>query len=495
MYTPNRVPHGTTNAVTHLQSSLTHTLPEKTKEQTLLWLDDCLLHESTVPRLLDVLRSFLEYCSDFNWKLHPAKFVLYTRSVRWCGRIISADGIRHDLKRLDGLLSMDCPITGGQLQQFLCAMQWLRSSIPEFQSLVSPLHEFVETVYQHAGKRTKRAVARVSLTDLGWTSAHTTAFSACKNTIAKRVTLAHRDKNKRLCIYTDASDSHWSGILTQVPFSDLSAPHRDQAHEPLAFHSGRFSDVQIGWSTLEKEEYAVLATLERSHWLAACPKGFDLFTDHNNLIFLFDPVAVKPDIGQAALRKVLRWAVRISVYNYVCIHIRGVDNLWADLLTRWTIPLTIRRLISIPPLPTTFREFEWPSLPDIQVSQQAASAQRPTNLVHREDVFRHPQTDAIWIPDGDTDLQLRLAIIAHTGVAGHRGRLATEQALSKHFFGPLFLPIFNFSSNLAYIASPRKGVRLSLALLAPLYTVRSPMTLYSSTISSLVGLPLVRSMY
>lgn len=155
-----------------------------------------------------------------------------------------------------------------------------------------------------------------------------------------RVTLAHRDESKRLCIYTDASDTHWSVIVTQVLFSDLPLPHSKQAHEPLAFHSGRFSPTQIGWSTVEKEAFAVLAAVERSHWLAAFPAGFDLFTDHNNLIFIFDPMRIMSDIGQGTLRNVLRWAVRMSTYNYVCIHIRCADNLWADLLTRCSIPLT-----------------------------------------------------------------------------------------------------------------------------------------------------------
>ena len=62
---------------------------------------------------------------------------------------------------------------------------------------------------------------------------------------------------------------------------------------------------------MEKEAFAVLASIEKSHWLASCADRFDLYTDHNNLIFIFDPLAVMPDIGQAALRKVLRWALRL----------------------------------------------------------------------------------------------------------------------------------------------------------------------------------------
>lgn len=54
-----------------------------------------------------------------------------------------------------------------------------------------------------------------------------------------------------------------------------------------------------------KEAYAIMETLERSHWVASGLEGFYLYTDHNNLIFIFDPLALKPDIGQAAIRKVL----------------------------------------------------------------------------------------------------------------------------------------------------------------------------------------------
>ena len=61
------------------------------------------------------------------------------------------------------------------------------------------------------------------------------------------------------------------------------------------------------------------------------PDGFDLYTDHNNLIFLFDPLSVVADMSQTTLRKVLRWAVRLSLYQYTCFHITGEDNVWADL--------------------------------------------------------------------------------------------------------------------------------------------------------------------
>lgn len=170
-------------------------------------------------------------------------------------------------------------------------------------------------------------MARVLLCDIGWTEKHTSAFERCKQAIIHRNTLAHRDESKTLNIYHDASVSHWSGILIQVTKDQLRVLHAGQGHEPLVFYSGSFAVAQAGRSTLEKEAVVCMATIERSHWIVSCTEGFYLSTDYKTLIFIFEPLSIITDLGQAAMRKVLQWAVRISAYNYFCFHIRGEDNL------------------------------------------------------------------------------------------------------------------------------------------------------------------------
>ena len=155
-----------------------------------------------------------------------------------------------------------------------------------------------------------------------------------QDALAHQVTLAHRDPSKRLCVYTDASDMAWYGIITQVPHAHVHWSHVEQEHSPLAFLCGRFEATQLGWSVLEKEAYAVLTTLERMHWIVANPDGFDLYTDHDNLIFLFDPLSVVPDLSATSLRKVLRSAVRLRMYRYTCYHFKVEENVWADLISR-----------------------------------------------------------------------------------------------------------------------------------------------------------------
>lgn len=80
------------------------------------------------------------------------------------------------------------------------------------------------------------------------------------------------------------------------------------------------------WSVLEKKGYAVLVTITRYRWLNATPEGFDLFADHNNLVFILDPLSNVPDLSESSAKKVLRWAIRLSTYNYICFHINGENN-------------------------------------------------------------------------------------------------------------------------------------------------------------------------
>lgn len=139
-----------------------------------------------------------------------------------------------------------------------------------------------------------------------------------------RVTLAHLNEKKILCVYTDSSGTDWSGMVTQLTYDDGSLTHSAQRHVPLELHSGhsgRFDLTQMGWSTTQKEAYAMLASVERSHWLTACPSCFEVYFDNNDIIFIFDPTTLMQDIGQRSLRKVVRWAVQIAAYTSVCYHI------------------------------------------------------------------------------------------------------------------------------------------------------------------------------
>lgn len=84
-----------------------------------------------------------------------------------------------------------------------------------------------------------------------------------------------------------------------------------------------------------------------------------------------------------------------------------------------------RCLVAILPLPTTFRDFVWPSPASLRESQEAHASSRPPDAIMCAGIWHATESGPIWVPDDDADLQHRLAIIAHSGAAGHFGRSAT----------------------------------------------------------------------
>lgn len=112
---------------------------------------------------------------------------------------------------------MEPPNTGAYLQQFFCALQWVKQAIPTFTKLIVPLHGFMKRVYDHAKKRAKRAVSCILLSAEGWSEMEQLPFNTCKKALSQQITLSHRDLSQWLYVFTEASDTAWFGIITQIP--------------------------------------------------------------------------------------------------------------------------------------------------------------------------------------------------------------------------------------------------------------------------------------
>ena len=435
IYTPRRVLHGTTNAVSYLQSNLSAILTPFLRDHVLIWLDDVLIYASSMTDLFQSIQEFFILCRTYRLYLHPKKCIMFTTRIRWCGRLITPKGIRFDPENYEGLCNMKTPQTAGDLQQFMCALQWIRTTIPNFSELVQPLRVILNKAFVSTARRSKRNAARILLKTVQWGHIEEECFEKCKQAVKSQVLLVHRDNTKRLCLFTDASDTGWAGILTQIPANQVGTDHEIQDHQPLAFLSGHFNETQLSWATVEKEAYAIIASCIRMHWLLATPEGFDIYTDHNNLIFMFDPLAVVSDLSLSSVKKVIRWAVRMSTYNYVCYHIKGKQNVWADMISRWTPGnVTLRRLVHIPPLVTSSEEeTTWPTVQEIIEIQKRHRSSLPQTIIEKNGIYI-TSDNAISIPPDENLLQLRICIIAHCGAAGHRGFKNTMLSIKDHFF-------------------------------------------------------------
>lgn len=181
---------------------------------------------------------------------------------------------------------------------------------------------------------------------LSWSSEHVQAYEDLKTQLREAVKLAHWITEKPICIYTDASDAPWAAVVTQCDPASLKLPMEKQMHEPLAFLGSAFNTTQQHWSTFDKEAYSIFQAFERMDYMLICENDIHLFTDHRNLLFVFNPLAMRPSLGRHIVNKVQRWALFISRFMYTIEHVEGKRNITADMLTRWYVGSRNNRVMS-----------------------------------------------------------------------------------------------------------------------------------------------------
>jgi hypothetical protein len=125
------------------------------KSNNKVWLDDCLLHTKTEDDLLATLNFFFKKCQEHGLKLHASKCVLFASTVRYFGRLITKDGVRFDPKNMEALQTMQQPQNGADLVQYVAAVNWMRSAIPNYSKRVAPLQAALAKVFERkdAGQR------------------------------------------------------------------------------------------------------------------------------------------------------------------------------------------------------------------------------------------------------------------------------------------------------------------------------------------------------
>jgi hypothetical protein len=189
IFTPTRVPQGSKGAVPYFQSSMQLILKDQLYKTFLLWLDDLLAYANSWEKLAEALVGFFHTCRNFGLKLSARKCQLYHTKVIWCGRQISAAGIAQDPTRITALQNLTTPKTGGNLQQFVCAMNWVRMSMKNYAPTMAPLLSLMESIYKNVKSRKKQRVAKFPLDKAGWSSMHDQAWQNCRDMLCNSLAL------------------------------------------------------------------------------------------------------------------------------------------------------------------------------------------------------------------------------------------------------------------------------------------------------------------
>jgi hypothetical protein len=170
------------------------------KSNIKVWLDDCLLHTETEDGLLETLNFFFKQCQMYVLKLQARNCVLFPTTVRYCGRLITKYGVHLNPKNMEALQKMHEPQNGGDLVQYVAAVNWMQSEIPNYSKRLVSLQASLAKVVEAKSRNTKKAAAAVSLLHL-WGPEEQAAFKDLQAPIMKSMTLEFPDPNKRICLH------------------------------------------------------------------------------------------------------------------------------------------------------------------------------------------------------------------------------------------------------------------------------------------------------
>ncbi|CEP02997.1 hypothetical protein PBRA_009215 [Plasmodiophora brassicae] len=141
------------------------------------------------------------------------------------------------------------------------------------------------------------------------------------------------------CVFADASKFHRAGMVTQIPLEDKDQPVWEANHQPLGFTGHKFTGSELNWSTPDKEASALLDVVEKLDDLLQTGKPFRLYTDHRNLMHIYNP----QKCTQPAAERLERWGMKLRKYKFTIEHIPWEKNVWTDLQTRWGVDNGLRR--------------------------------------------------------------------------------------------------------------------------------------------------------
>lgn len=152
-----------------------------------------------------------------------------------------------------------------------------------------------------------------------WTAICQAAFENVKLLLTSASVLMAPRMDQSFQMQVDASHVGAGAVLLQ----------RDEqgVDRPVCFFSKKFNRHQLNYSTIEKETLALIWGLQHFDvYLSGGAVPVTIYSDHNPLTFLYSL--------KSPSQRLMRWVLFLQPYSLLIRHIRGVDNIMADALSR-----------------------------------------------------------------------------------------------------------------------------------------------------------------
>lgn len=270
------------------------------------YLDDLLISSSSEEEHKKHLRLVFERLRENGLQINVDKCQLGKEKVRFVGQLITTSGCQPIPEKVRAVAEYPKPDTVQKLRRFLALVNYYRRFLPHAAEAEIPLRKLMPS-----NKKNDK-------TPILWNDEAEDAFQKCKHRLVEATKLDYYDPDAQLSLMVDASDLAAGAVLQQ---------RSRGAWKPLGYFSVKFNDREQRYSTYDRELLAVYLGVK--HFKDVIEgRNPVIFTDHKPLTFAFKQDANKPSPRQQ------RMLSFISEYTTDLIHISGVDNIPADVLSR-----------------------------------------------------------------------------------------------------------------------------------------------------------------
>ena len=286
LYRYSHLPFGVASAPAIFQRTMDTILQGLSHVQC--YIDDIIVTGTDDEEHIHNLEEVLAHLRSHGIRVKSSKCSFFQDSVEYLGYKITSEGLHTTTKKVDAIQLAPIPKNQQELRSFLGLLHYYGKFIPNLASLIYPLNSLLK-----------------ANTSWNWTEQCEQAFKKAKQKLTSAAVLAHYDPNVSLHLAGDAS-AYGVGVV-------ISHVYPDGSERPVAYASRTLSVSEKNYSQLEKEALPLIFGLRKFHQYLY-GRRFILVIDHQPLTTIFSDKEGVPSLAAAQLQ---RWALQLSVHNYV----------------------------------------------------------------------------------------------------------------------------------------------------------------------------------
>ena len=271
-------------------------------------IDDIIILGRHDTEHLQTLETVLQRLDKAGLRVNLAKCKFFQEKIEYCGHAIDAKGLHTLPSKVEAVVQAPPPTDVSQVRSFVGLVTYYQRFIPDMSTVLSPITELLQ----------KGA-------EFTWTAACQQAFDRIKQLLSSTQILAHYNPDLPVRLASDASpygNNRIGAVLSHV--------YPSGEERPIAYASRKLSKTERSYSQIDREALAIVWSVKKFHTYLY-GRHFELLTDHQPLVSIFNPSKSLPAMTTARLQQ---YAVFLAGHQYSICYRNTHDPRNADGLSR-----------------------------------------------------------------------------------------------------------------------------------------------------------------